>query len=167
MGQDKALVLLDGVPLGLRAARTLSLAGCAPVHLVGRQPALATLGLPLITEPGEPDADRHPLLGVAAALRAAGTGLALICPCDLVNLQAEQVARLLSLGEPCVAASGERLHPLLALLPATYADRALELALAGLGAHRLCAGLPRVDLPEEALLDANRPEELPPPRGLC
>lgn len=163
MGRDKALLCLDGEPMARRLARVLTLAGCAPVALVGRQPALATLGVPVVTEPGAEADDRHPLLGVAAALRAAGSGLALLCPCDLPGLRPEHVRALIDLGRPCVARAAGRIHPLLAVLRAEDADRAAALASRGAGAHALTGGLEAVDLPEDALLDANRPEDLPDP----
>lgn len=166
MGTDKALILLDGEPLGRRLARMLAEVGCDPVWLVGRQPELRALGLPVVAEPGAPEDDRHPLWGVAAALRAAAArdpeGLALICPCDLTGLRPEHLRLLLARGGPCVARAGGRIHPLLALLPAALAERAETLAAEGAAAHALSAGLDPVDLPEEALHDSNRPEDLPP-----
>lgn len=158
MGQDKALILVDGEALGARLARVLRLGGCPRVTLVGRQAALATLGLPVIAE--EEGRDFHPLWGVAAALRAS-EGLALICPCDLVGLLPQHVALLLAAGGPCVARAEDRIHPLLAVLPADQADRAAALAAEGASAHALTAALPPVALPAAALWDANRPEDLP------
>lgn len=159
MGRDKALLPLEGEPLALRVAAVLRAAGCAPVALVGRQTALWELGLPVVAEPET--GDRHPLLGLAAALASLPGGLCLVCPCDLVGLRPEHVRALLARGGPCVARTGGRIHPLLAVLDAAEAPRAAALASSGAGAHALTGGLEPVDLPPEALHDANRPEDLP------
>lgn len=183
MGRDKALVPVDGVPMALRVAQVLLEGGCGPVRVVGSQPGLLELGIPVVLDhrsggdsgsgidigidadaaptAAPPPGDRHPLYGVASALEAAGEGLALICPCDLVSLRPEHVAALLAVGGPCVAAAEGRVHPLLAVVRAEEAERAWELARAGAGAHALTGGLPRVELPAEALRDANRPDDLP------
>ena len=58
MGQDKALVQLDGIALASRMAHTMSQAGCTQVTLVGRQTYLADLGWPALSET---EAGHHPL----------------------------------------------------------------------------------------------------------
>jgi molybdopterin-guanine dinucleotide biosynthesis protein A len=159
MGQDKALVELQGRPLAARTASVLRAAGCMPVTLVGRQPGLQDLGLPVVQE-AEPG--HHPLWGVAAALDASVSPLALVAPCDLIHLSIEAVQALLIIGEPCVA-EGTHLHPLLALLPSALSAEARRLAQAGAPAHRLVSTLRRVRLPDSVLLDANRPVDLKAP----
>lgn len=158
MGRDKATLPVDGVPMAARVAQVLAEAGCAPVTLVGRQPALRTLGLPVLAEG---DAEHHPLYGVAAALEGCATPLALFCPCDLVAVSAAPLVALVGYGAPCVAASAGRRHPLLVVLPRSWAARARALAQAGGAARALTEGLPGIELPESALFDANRPEDLP------
>ena len=158
MGQDKALIIIEGQPLAVRAATVLATSGCEPVHLVGRQQQLKGLGWPVIEEQGGP---HHPLLGVAAALATQSEGLTLIAPCDLVNLSEEHVRALLNTGGPCVAYSGNHIHPLLAVLPHTLAHEAAALAAQGAPAMALSSSLPRVILPGPALLDANHPTDLP------
>lgn len=165
MGQDKALTPWRGQALAGHVAAALAAGGCAPVSLVGRQPGLAALGLPVLAEPEE--GGLHPLFGVAAALDVSRESpLVLICPCDLPQLEAGHVAALLAVGAPCVARAAGRVHPLLAVLDPALAPRARALALAGGSARELCASLRPVDLPEAALLDANRPTDLPPARAL-
>lgn len=159
MGQDKALLRLGDAPMAARVAAVLAAGGCAPVSLVGRQPGLLALGLPVVAEAEE--GALHPLFGVAAALDAAREHeRVLLCPCDLPQLEAAHVAALLAFGAPCVARAAGRVHPLLAVLSPTEASRARALAHAGAGAHALTGGLPAVELPEAALLDANRPTDL-------
>ena len=160
MGQDKAALLWRGVALAQRVAETLTAGGCAPVTLVGRQPALAELGYPVLAE--DEEGALHPLFGVAAALDAStGFPLILVSPCDLTQLAPEHVAALLAVGGPCVARAQGRIHPLLAVLAPSEASRARALAIRGAGAHALTGALPPVDLPPGALLDANRPSDLP------
>ena len=153
MGCDKALLAVGGTPLARRAALTLAAGGCAPVHLIGNQPALATLGFPVLREPSE--LGRHPLLGVAAALQVAD-GLTLFSPCDLPNLTAATVRALLGCGGPCAAAG----QPLLCVLPPGLADQALELLRRGGPASALVCGLPQVSVPARELHNANAPVDL-------
>lgn len=157
MGQDKATVLLDGEPLAARMLRVLIAGGCASATLVGNLAALDELG-PVLREPEGP---YHPLRGVAAALAACASPLLLIAPCDLVSLQPEHIAALLAVGGPCVARADGRVHPLLAVIATDQAARAAGLADIGASARALTADLVPVDLPPGALLDANRPEDLP------
>ena len=64
-GEDKALALVDGVPMALRVAEAMRAAGL-PVVLAAPDDRLACLGLPLLIEPDE--GPRHPLRGLWAAL---------------------------------------------------------------------------------------------------
>ena len=153
MGQDKALLPVGGVPLAARTAAVLRDGGCAAVHLVGRQPALEALGWPVIAEP---EADYHPLFGVAAALQAADTPRILIAPCDLPHLQPRHIAELLAVGGPCLAQG----QPLLCVLPTAWAQRIQRAAQQGASARAVTAALPRVHLPAHALHNANTPADL-------
>lgn len=166
MGQDKALMPISGEAMAPRMARILAEAGCKPVCLVGRQPALLGLGWPVLQE--DLAAPRHPLSGVAVGLRWAaelGSPLALVAPCDLIFVEVEDLVALLSAGAPTIAAAAGSTQPLLALLPTAWAERAGQLATAGASAHALVAGLPRLVLPDRVALNANRPGDLPvPPR---
>jgi molybdopterin-guanine dinucleotide biosynthesis protein A len=157
MGQDKALVQLDGIALASRMAHTMSQAGCTQVTLVGRQTYLADLGWPALSET---EAGHHPLFGVAAALDSIEDGLAIFSPCDLIHLQVSSVRHLLDHGSPCVAESPQGLHPLLLVIPTSMAHRARELAVAGAPVQDLVQTLPRLALTDAELFDANQPVDL-------
>ena len=163
MGRDKARLPLDGEALAQRLARRLVEAGFGPVTLIGRDPSLAELGLPLLFDEA-PDAPRHPLWGIAAGLRAASPApLAFFAPVDLIGLQAAHLAPFAAATAPCVAAGPDgRRQPLLALLPTALAAEARRLAAAGGAAQALVAGLLALRLPADALHNANLPGDLPP-----
>ena len=97
---------------------------------------------------------------MAAALAAAPAGLILVAPCDLVRLDTASVERMVAKGEPCVAGNSAGVHPLLAVLPTSWAHRAALLARDGARSAELVAALPRVNVFEGALQDCNRPEDL-------
>ena len=158
MGQDKALLCIEGTPLALRTANILRLCGIEQIYLVGRQAELSTLGLPVIRDT---HTHHHPLYGVAAALRLLPDSEIMFLPCDLINLATAHIDRLVEFGEPCVASSGGITHPLINVLPHHLAERALHLADVGSSAHQLISDLPVIELPAPSLKDANRPEQLP------
>jgi molybdopterin-guanine dinucleotide biosynthesis protein A len=153
MGRDKALLPIGGVPLARRTALTLLRAGCVPVSLVGNQPALAELGLPVLREPET--SRHHPLIGVAAVLEQA-QGLSLFAPCDLPHLTTDAILRLLAHGGPCVAAG----QPLLCILPSEMATAAAEQARSGGSARAFVAALPTITIEASALHNANTPGDL-------
>ncbi len=161
MGQPKALVRYQDVPLAQRAADTLHAGGCHPVSLVGKDPALGQMGYELLMEIHE---GHHPLFGVATALTNTGGGLILVAPCDLIHLTIHSIRALLNHGGPCVASGSSRVHPLLAVLPCDWAQEALRLARDEAGAYELVRSLPRLVLPDRDLLDANYPRDLDTPR---
>ena len=103
MGRDKALIVVEGLPLAARTANVLATAGCTNVCLVGRQHTLSGLDWPVIADHGT---GYHPLAGVAAVLSRYPAGLVLVAPCDLVNLSATHITALLQHGGPCVASTG-------------------------------------------------------------
>lgn len=158
MGRDKALIVVEGLPLAARTANVLATAGCTNVCLVGRQHTLSGLDWPVIADHGT---GYHPLAGVAAVLSRYPAGLVLVAPCDLVNLSATHITALLQHGGPCVASTGGRTHPLLAVYPGSYATMASVLATQGAPAMRLCRDLPTVELAPPALIDANHASDLP------
>jgi molybdopterin-guanine dinucleotide biosynthesis protein A len=164
MGADKARLPRQGWPLAVGVALALEEAGLAPI-LVRHAPD----GLPWLTPDGrglrvcyDEAEGRHPLWGVAAGLEAAEAGLALVVTCDLVAWTALATRRLLEVGAPWVAEDAQgRVHPLCAVFPTSWAERARELARAGAPARALVAELPRVRLPDEVLADADTPADLP------
>lgn len=157
MGQDKANLLVGGKAMGTRVAEVLKAGGCESVTIVGKGEVLKGLGFPVLLE-SRPE--HHPLFGVAAAMRAAQGPYILIAPCDLVNLDPETVRQLLAKGTPCVASGGARIHPLLAVLPVSWSDKARTLAETGAPAAALVASLERIAVTPSALFDANRPSDL-------
>ena len=153
MGQDKALLKVEGVPLAVRAARTLGLAGCQPVALVGRQPGLSELDYPVLCD--DLIDFHHPLLGVATALRNAVTARIMVAPCDLIDLDVAHIEALMAPGSPCVASIDGRVHPLLCVLSREMSAQALASARASVSAREFVAGLPVVALPPPLITDAN------------
>ncbi len=155
MGCDKALLRLDGQVLAVRTAEVLIAAGCAPVVLVGNQPALQGLGMPVLREPL---GAHHPLRGVAVALAALGDTV--VAPCDLVGLVPEHIQALRGGGPSCVAEVEGRLQPLLGCFGADLAALAKETAIAGGSARGWAAALKRVALDCRAARNLNAPEDL-------
>ncbi|MCA9489541.1 MAG: molybdenum cofactor guanylyltransferase [Myxococcales bacterium] len=162
MGVDKARAPWRDRPLAVAVAEGLR-AVCGRVALVRRGddglPWAWMDGAPLevLLEPEAPD--RHPLWGVAHALRSASTPLVAVVPCDLPGLDAETWERLVA-EAPAVASDGERIHPLVAVIPRSWADRAASLAADGAGARALVSACTEVVVPRGALVDRNRPEDL-------
>lgn len=125
MGRTKALVEVDGTAMALRVARALAAAGCEPVEVIGDPTELAPLaggddGLRIVPDarPGR----LGPLAGIETALLVAGTaGWVVVAACDLPDLTADAVGRVLrartetfddgALPEVVVARS-DRLEPL-------------------------------------------------------
>jgi molybdopterin-guanine dinucleotide biosynthesis protein A len=99
MGQDKALIEVDGRPLALRVADSL-LTSCGAVSIVGDPLRYAKLGLPVVSDnfPGE-----GPLAGIEAALRATSADWNLIAACDMPSLDSAVFASLFSMGCDCAA----------------------------------------------------------------
>jgi len=138
-GSDKALFPVDGVPMALRVASALASSG-VPVSLVSRH--ARGLGLPELVEP---DGPRHPLWGVAHALRQS-RGLVLFAPCDLPSLSPELVARLVAEGRPAHALA----QPLVCVVEASRAALAAQAAERGASVSAFVAatGSLAVDLGE-------------------
>ncbi len=122
-GTDKALFQIGGQPLALRIAARMAEAGLEPI-LVGRH--VRNIGIPELLE--EERSSRHPLWGVAAGLQE---GAALFCPCDLPDLEATALRRLLEAWEEHpegVYAAGQ---PLLGVFPASLWEKSRSLAARG------------------------------------
>jgi len=83
MGQDKALLVIDGEPMARRAGRVLAEAGATRVVAVGGDAgALRAVGMEVVADPHQ---GHGPLAGIAAALHAAADAdLVMILACDLV-----------------------------------------------------------------------------------
>lgn len=99
MGTDKAFIEIDGVPMVMRAVRTLRAAGAVPTLAVGGdRDRLNALGLDVVEDryPGE-----GPLGGVITALEALdshGDALDAVVtmPCDVISPDAAAVRRVLA-----------------------------------------------------------------------
>jgi molybdopterin-guanine dinucleotide biosynthesis protein A len=87
-GVEKPLVLLDGRPLVCHVVERLRSA-CEEILVVAKDSALADLG-PRIVVDAEPLI--HPLIGLAAGLRAASNDRCFVCGCDM-PLVAPDLAR--------------------------------------------------------------------------
>lgn len=160
MGRDKAGVEVAGEPMARRIARAMQEGGVGVVHLVGKDPGQAGLGLPLLLDH---EADHHPLFGLVTGLRhanEAGAPLAFFSPCDLPDLSPETVARLLAEGRPCLACSGPVDQPLLGLLPVALAEELERAARDGRSVRATLAAVPRVEVEAASLRNVNRPEDL-------
>ncbi len=165
MGFDKARAPWHGQPLALVTAGQLAQV-CARVALVRRGPPD---GLPwplpdgtqaeVVREAG-PVEPPHPLRGVAAALAAARTPVALIAPCDVPRVPADVLLELLR-AAPAVAAAEGRVHPLVAAFPAAWAARAATLAAEGASARAFAAPAAAVEVPAAVLVDVNDRSRLP------
>jgi molybdenum cofactor guanylyltransferase len=164
MGQDKALLLLDGRTLLERVAVEVESA-VGNVTVIGPPERYAQFKLRVI-----PDvvADSGPLAGLVSALRDTDRDWALLAACDMPNVTSEMLRRLLSAAanseaDAVVCYTG-RLHPLCAV----YRHRLLakaEAALArrSLRMHDFLASIQidRWPVSESKLLaNVNTPEEL-------
>jgi molybdopterin-guanine dinucleotide biosynthesis protein A len=160
MGVDKARLASGGVPMAVHMMETVQ-AVCERARLVRRE---ASDGLPWIDRSERPllvlrepaHEGTHPLWGVGAALAEAEGPLALVVPCDLPNLPASALEQLVRCG-PSVATDGDTVHPLVAVLPTEWSDRAYALARQGAPARALVEGLQQVRLDAVWLRDVNTP----------
>ncbi len=166
-GSDKALADAGGRLVGERVVDALRGAGVDPVAAIGGT-AGPSIGLPTISDlrPGD-----GPLGGLASALLWAKTGLVVVVPCDLVLLEAEHVNAVIdhALGQPgetltaTVATVDGRPMVSLACWPAEAGRQVLRLH--DDGERRFMAALEHlgwtgVEVPEDAIRDADTPDEL-------
>lgn len=114
--------------------------------------------LPVVVDPEHEGT--HPLFGVAAALAASRTEVALIVSCDVPRIRPESLRRLVE-GAPAVAWDGERRHPLVAAYPRTWAERARAAAIAEGRARDFAATCRAVEVAAEELANVNLPTDLP------
>ena len=158
MGEDKAFLPIDGIPMAKRVAAAFRKAGCSEIYLVGKKRGLASLEEKVLLDSS---GLHHPLVGMAAALYHCETPWALVGPCDLPRLTEEHARALLSGPFPCFATDGEHAQPLLGIFPRQWAERASIMSRNGGSARGFSEGCHAVTLPSEALLNANRPSQLP------
>lgn len=162
-GSDKALAPFRSSTVGARVVAALRGAGVDPVVAIGGTAGTA-LGLPTIDDrrPGD-----GPLAGLATALLWARRGWVVVVPCDLPLLDAGHVTRLLEAGpedERAVVATVDGQPTVsLAVWPAQRARVVLGLIEAGERRFRAAldeVGWRGVEVPPEAVTDADTPEEL-------
>ena len=112
LGGSKATVDLAGRPLISYPLAAFAEAGIEAIVVAKRDTELPDLEVAVLHEPDEP---RHPLAGVAAALREAGDRPVVVCPCDTPFVPSALLARLAALPHPAVIVdAGRHHHPLLA-----------------------------------------------------
>ncbi len=145
-GSDKAIFKVEGVPMARLVAGALAVGG-VPVSLVSRHQR--GLGLPELIEP---DGPRHPLWGVAHALRQS-RGLVLFAPCDLPTLTPEMVSRLLATGRPAHA----RYQPLVCLIDSCHAELAAQAAERGTSVRAFMAATGSMGIDLGDLSNFNQP----------
>lgn len=163
-GSDKALADANGVTVGARVVSALRAGGADPVVAIGGT-AGSALAIPTVNDlrPGD-----GPLGGLATALLWAKTGWVAMAPCDAVLLTGDHVEALVSarpaMADTVVVATvdGEP-RVSLALWPAVRGREILGLVDDGVRKFR--AGLEHigwlgVEVPPEAVADADTPEEL-------
>ena len=168
MGFDKARAPWRGQAMAASVAEVVAQVA-THVTLVRRG---APDGLPWVDRQGrslsvvyEPDdGPRHPLAGVVRALELADGADILVVPCDVPHLGVAALRQLCAQG-PCVAHDGDRVHPLVAVLPTGLLGRARALWQAEAPARRLVEGLSTCTLPAAELRNANRPEDVDDPLG--
>ena len=142
----------------LRVAQALEGAGLE-VQLVVRDTELAELGLPLLHEPPRPGF--HPLQGLSAVLKSLEPGeCAVVAPCDMPWLCVDSIHALLAGGAPAVASDGQRIHPLLCLVPGDWGPRVEEVLGRGGAARELFTEVRQVVLDSAQLVNINRIEDL-------
>lgn len=173
MGRSKATVEVAGVPMATRVADAMRSAGAATVVLGGGSPAEgAELGLEVVADrwPGE-----GPLAGMATAVRWAAeedAEIVLLAACDQPNLSTAlftHLAEALSdsaypsvTGSVVVTPDG-RIHPFPAAWRTSSAPSLEQLVEDGQrrADAALVLGIATVDAGFGAVIDVDRPDDLP------
>jgi molybdenum cofactor guanylyltransferase len=168
MGADKALLVVDGRPMAVRAADALRSAGAAEVVAIGGDlEALVALGLD-----ARPDdhPDEGPLGGVISALRLAAHDMVVVLACDMPAVDASVVRPLVEALEAdpqadvAAATEGGRVQALTAVYRLrTRAALAEQFAAGERAVRRAIVGLVVVEvdgLDPATLVDVDRPEDL-------
>lgn len=155
MGTDKALLDQDGVPMAVFLLDVLERAGFeASLIRRGEEATVWRMpdGRPVRVVREADDGARHPLNGVLTALDDAGAAVVVI-PCDLPQFTVEAARSLRSPG----VAVGERMHPLVAHVPASLRGAVAQGIQDGASAQRVLGHLPPIPLDPDVLWDRNHP----------
>lgn len=171
MGTTKALVPINGVPMGRLVADALSGASCSPVVLIGGDAdELDALGLRCV--PDVVQGGRGPVAGVHSALVSLGeeSDAVVVVACDLPALTVHAVSQLIEAfhsgaSADVVVAVGDRREPACALWsPTVHNVLADALADGNPSLHSVICSLDRVievAIPTEMLRNVNTPSDLP------
>jgi molybdopterin-guanine dinucleotide biosynthesis protein A len=134
MGQDKAVLLVNGAPMAVTVAGVLEASGATRVVAVGGDAvALRALGLDVVPDPRQGDG---PLAGISAALHAgAGFDAVAVLACDLIDASPAGVRQVVDaldavpgadVAVPVVGGQREPLHAVWRPAAVTVVDRALD-----------------------------------------
>ena len=158
-GGAKATLELGGRPLISYPLAALAQAGIGAVVVAKADSPLPPLAVELVTEPDEP---RHPLAGVVAALRHAGSRGSLVAPCDAPFLSPMLVQVLASAQVTTAVRSAGRIHPLVAFYPASALDRLESAVASGESATSALEALDPewIEAPERETFNVNTPADL-------
>jgi len=121
MGQDKALMILDGKPMARRVANTLA-PFCDEILVSSNLDAHAVFGDRLV---GDTFTNCGPLSGLYSALSAAKNNEILVLSCDVPFVSGQIIHSLLDhavIFDAIVARCDQQIHPLIAV----YRKSALE-----------------------------------------
>jgi molybdopterin-guanine dinucleotide biosynthesis protein A len=168
LGGEKARIELAGKPLIAYPIAALAEAGIEPLVVAKPDTELPPLPCRVLREPEEP---RHPLSGIAAALRESASRPLVAVACDMPFSAPPLLAHLAAAPEPLALPELEgELHPfpgryeaslLPALEEALAAGEPLRRTLARLGPRRLdVEELGRFGPPERLLFNVNTPGDL-------
>jgi molybdopterin-guanine dinucleotide biosynthesis protein A len=158
-GGAKATLELGGRPLISYPLDALTQAGLAAIVVAKADSPLPPLETDAIAEPDEP---LHPLAGVVAALRHAGSPGALIVPCDAPFLSAMLLRVLASAEKATAVRSSGRIHPLIAFYPHSALSPLEGAVHGGASATQALEGLEPdlIEAPERETFNVNTPEDL-------
>lgn len=174
MGEPKALVELAGRPLVAHAVAAVTEAGLDPVVVAKPDSPVPDLGVTVLDEPAEP---RHPLCGIVAALRYAGTRPVVVIGCDMPFVPPALLSTFGRLADPvAVARVDGEIEPLLgryepavepALLASLKAGTALREAIAALHPRLVTeSDLAAYGEPKRIAFNVNSPQDLALARSL-
>ncbi len=159
LGGAKATVELAGRPLISYPVEALAQAGITAVVVAKAGSPLPQLGVELVIEPDEP---LHPLAGVGAALRHAGTHGALVLPCDAPFVSPMLLRVLASATSTTAVRAGGRIHPLIAFYSPDSRERLEQAVAAGDSATAALESLEPewIEANERETFNVNTPEDL-------
>jgi len=165
MGSDKARLPHPSGGTLLERAAALAASCCEEIVLLSGERRYPELGLRELAD-AEPDCG--PLGGLVAAMCHTHTEGVLLFAVDMAGLETEHLVNLIAAfrsgrGEPVVARGASRRHPTLSV----WAPESLQVLQSALEKGQLALhplldelGAREVELPDAALINWNRPEDL-------